>query len=294
MNRLLALLVGSALLAAVVDSALKGAILLAVAAIIVLVMRNVSAATRHLVWLLAILGLLLLPLLSAALPGWRMLPNWATVPAAATAATPRPDAEPILPAATARPLPTALAETGSALRPSIVSSFGATQQLNSASLADGAASAAAWLGRVWLVVATLLLSRLILSFVLLRVSTRDAIEVTNGPLREALRAACRQLGLRQYVRLLVDERRIVPVVWGIFRARLLLPGACRAWDESRLRAVLLHEVAHVKRGDLLVVFLTSVACAIHWFNPLAWLAAWRMRVERERACDDLVLAAGIK
>ena len=84
------------------------------------------------------------------------------------------------------------------------------------------------------------------------------------------------------------------MVWGILRYRLLLPAAARSWSGGQLRSVLLHELAHFKRRDTGGHLLAQMACALHWFNPLAWFAAWRLGVERERACDDLVLASGVR
>jgi ankyrin repeat protein len=118
--------------------------------------------------------------------------------------------------------------------------------------------------------------------------------VESGPLAIALAEAADQLKLKRRVKLLLDTRRTIPVVWGVFRPRLMLPAEAETWDREQLRSVLLHELAHIRRRDPAVQWLTQCACALHWFNPLVWLAAWRLHVERERACDDLVLASGVR
>lgn len=280
------------------DSAAKGTALLVLIALLVLCMRKTSAATRHLAWLMGIFGLILLPLLSAALPRWSVLPAWASVPIPANdriegtsvQSTPLVEPQPQLasrdshrntqfPAAPFEiEKPIATASTDLPPVPSV------TPRANTGQ----------WLAIVWAVGVIVLLLRTTGSAILLRRSARHASLVTSGSLRQALDAAGRELNLRRRVHLLVDERRIIPLVWGIFRARMVLPGEAYGWDDSRLRAVLLHELAHIKRGDLPVMLVTHFACALHWFNPLVWLAAWRMHIERERACDDLVLTAGVK
>jgi beta-lactamase regulating signal transducer with metallopeptidase domain len=78
-----------------------------------------------------------------------------------------------------------------------------------------------------------------------------------------------------------------------FGRRILLPSAAKSWSDERVRIVLLHEQAHVARHDTLVAVIGDLACALYWFHPLAWLVAHRAELERERACDDRVLAAGI-
>lgn len=95
--------------------------------------------------------------------------------------------------------------------------------------------------------------------------------------------------LRQ-VRLLVTKAVEAPAVGGLFSPTILLPVNIREkLQPEELRMVLLHELAHVKRGDILSAWLFWFLGSVHWFNPILQLAFWRARLDRELACDETVL-----
>ncbi|MCA9181995.1 MAG: M56 family metallopeptidase, partial [Planctomycetales bacterium] len=73
---------------------------------------------------------------------------------------------------------------------------------------------------------------------------------------------------------------------------VVLPALWREWLEESRRLVLLHELAHVKRLDVVHQTVARLACGLFWFHPLVWYALRRLRIERELACDDCVLMAG--
>lgn len=82
-----------------------------------------------------------------------------------------------------------------------------------------------------------------------------------------------------------------PAVCGLWRPVVLLPpGWAAGADATELRCVLLHEIGHIRRGDLLWRWAFQIARAVHWFNPLVWLAERSARVDQEMACDEWVLA----
>jgi hypothetical protein len=81
---------------------------------------------------------------------------------------------------------------------------------------------------------------------------------------------------------------------GLFRPLVVLPPDVVAWKGSHRRATLLHEVAHVAGADVAFAFLARVVCGLFWFHPAAWWIARRLRDECETACDDRVLAAGVR
>ncbi len=102
------------------------------------------------------------------------------------------------------------------------------------------------------------------------------------------------LGVRQRFRLLKSGITKAAINFGVLRPKMILPESAEEWTQERARVVLLHEFAHIRRWDGLSELLAQVALAIQWFNPLVWLAVAKMRAERERSCDDIVLNAGTR
>ena len=281
----------AALVPMILDSGLKGLLFLSIIALAALFLRQASASVRHWIWFLGLAGVLALPFLSAALPQWRALPFWPPAPSSAGAAPPPPLLTPGPPgAAGMAPAPEARKATWSA---SEITTHSTTPSTSIAAHSSRKGWAW-WMGATAAAIAGLLFLRLVGCLLNVHIATLRARPVPNGPLIESLLKAQSQLGVSRQVRLRLDERRIVPLVWGLFRPCLVLPAEAANWDQPRLRSVLLHELAHVRRHDVLVMLIAQLACVLHWFNPLVWLAAWRLHLERERACDDLVVNSGVK
>ncbi|HYE31646.1 MAG TPA: M56 family metallopeptidase [Methylomirabilota bacterium] len=96
------------------------------------------------------------------------------------------------------------------------------------------------------------------------------------------------------VRIAAKGDALAPITWGVWKPVILLPEEAYSWDASRLRVVLLHEIAHVRRVDNGSQLLALLVCALFWFNPLLWLSARRLEAESEIAADDLAIAGGVK
>ena len=256
-----------------IDIIVKATVLLAAAMVAEgAAARRASAATRHFLWSLAIATLLLLPLAESALPRWQVRIPVASAAGAVTdtiASTPMsvPPATPAAPGAAALP---AAAPAPVAPLPRL----------------------AATLPIVYLFGALILLVRLAREPLVLARLTRGATVVTD-PAWHSLLAACRrQLRVTRSVHLLQSADDVMPMTFRTIAPVILLPASADGWSAERRRAVLLHELAHVARLDCLTQRLTAIACAFYWPHPGVWWAARRLRVERELACDDRVLAAG--
>jgi TonB family protein len=99
-------------------------------------------------------------------------------------------------------------------------------------------------------------------------------------------------GIRRSVRMLQSERSILGTL-GSLRPCILLPREAETWPKDRIRVVLTHELAHIKRFDWLIQIVAELSCTIYWFNPLFWWACRHLRAQGEHACDDVVLNQGV-
>ena len=281
------------------DAILKSTALLALTAMLSLVLRRGSAATRHLIWTLGLLGALVLPGLSLAVPRWQLpivtvtrdsalgAGRWALEDRTAVAAGPEAGkAAPTAPTSGPDVTDTSLGATGN----------------RAASLERRAPSAErqapiSWPSlvlTVWAAGVTAILGRLAIGLLAVQWLSRRTERVTAAPWLPLARDLAASVGVPTSITFLRSPRTTMPMAWGILRPSVLMPEDADGWPADRLRIVLLHELAHVKRRDCLTHALGQIACAVYWFNPLVWIAARRLRNERERACDDLVLAAGTR
>jgi hypothetical protein len=126
----------------------------------------------------------------------------------------------------------------------------------------------------------------------MRLARRASIANDDETIRE-LAGAAAAVGLRRDVRLSYSTDVQSAVTFGVAKPYVLLPAEAKSWSTERRRAVLVHEAAHVARGDWLSQAIGQFACELIWFHPLAWRAFAHLRDDAERAADDAVLRSGV-
>ena len=112
-----------------------------------------------------------------------------------------------------------------------------------------------------------------------------------GPgLQRELAGLAASMGMSRAPRAVCSTEVQIPSVCGRLRPVLLLPGDMKEWPREARESALLHELAHLRRGDLLVHAVSRAVLALYWLNPVVRYAALRLHAEREQACDDGVVS----
>ncbi len=256
---------------------LKPALVLGAAFALTRCLSRHSAATRHAVWAGAIGATLVLPITGALLPPLRV--------AMIRPASPTPDQLVSLePAAGSGPA----SRTGF-LPPVVRSGNPALDRGGENDLGGG-------LGQMclagWMAGVLFLGLRRLLAGLALRRLVRRARPTHAGHVGAAFEAAVQELGPGRTPALRVSGEITTPAVAGLFHPTVLLPVAVEFWPARDLEPVLVHELGHVARHDCLINLVADLATMVYWVNPLARIAAHRLRSESERACDDRVVERG--
>ncbi len=110
----------------------------------------------------------------------------------------------------------------------------------------------------------------------------------SGELVEKLKA---KTGIKRPIQFVESPDVASPCVFGIVRCKIILPsGIADSLDENSLSHVLIHELAHIKHWDLLFIWLSSLLCSLHWFNPILWYCAAVVKRDQELCADAYVMS----
>ena len=116
--------------------------------------------------------------------------------------------------------------------------------------------------------------------------------ILDGDILDTVRRQARRIGMRVFPAVAYCGRISAPVVVGVLRPMILLPGSLvSGLTFSQLEAVILHELAHIRRFDLAISVIQRLVEAMLFFHPAVWWLSHQIQHERENACDDLAALA---
>lgn len=251
----------------------KGLPVVAAAFVIMHLVKRMNSETRHLIWFWVICSFVLLPL------AWFLVPPvqvGAVIPEESATAY-RVAVSPVL----SREAYVELVEKWrriEALRqpgqPSVVRRFWALLL-------------AAWLGGILLLTVRLVVGRSSLKRL-------GAAASADRKVQTILNDTAKWMSMRRQVRVLLSTRCSIPFTFGCWRPLILLPTSASVWPLRKLRSVLIHEMGHIRRQDVLTQSIAYSICLVFWFIAPIWFAFAAMVREAETCCDRFVVNQGIR
>jgi beta-lactamase regulating signal transducer with metallopeptidase domain/uncharacterized coiled-coil DUF342 family protein len=277
--------------AVLIDTSLKVFVLLALAAGLELLLRKGPARQRSMVWSIALIGAVLIPVAAHLLPVWPIA-SLPTLQPPVSAVIPVFEAETVAMPVAAASVP----QTRTRLEPGQPAVAAEPHRRVNLRLEQWLAAQRLpfWVTALWLMGAATVLLRQLVSLIRIHALARRAQAPKASFWQPLLNRCSRQLGLGCKVRLLLSPEIATPVTWGTRHPVILLPQQANQWCYERCQVVLQHELVHIKRADWLIRLIGRVACAVYWFNPLTWLALRRLGTAQELACDAEVIALGTR
>jgi len=256
----------------------KATLVLTLIFVVCSLVKLLSASFRHFVISVALILIALLPLSSLLLPAWEVIPFPVADAIRAVQPVEKQDTQ----------------GTHSSTRPSELEAVEVKSE-ETANISAGSL----WLNIVvfvYILGAIISAARLAanLCWVWWLRKTGEHVSPKYERIRHAVFSAARQANLHQSIEVLFSSRLSVPIACGWLKPAILLPVNAADWSSAHLRSIILHEMAHLKRRDELTSTVVQFAAIWQWFNPLVWVVLRRCYMEREKACDDFVITAGVR
>lgn len=263
----------------IIDIALKGTLVCVIAGLATLLLRRSSAFARNMIWVFTLIILLLLPLTHMAAPFWHVpiiprIESWRSVSLQAGD----------------------IDVTGNKqLNPGEDIGTGGTSGTGGSAgrLFGFPADWQTWAFLIWVIGAFLCLAWFSINAVLAGRLLRLA-RTADETWLQLSREVSVELGLASQVPLFESENVRAAVTIGAINPAIVVPVESTNWPREKRRFILSHELAHIQRRDSLIEIIALIVTSMYWFNPLVWVSVRRLRVERERDCDDVVLNTGAK
>jgi beta-lactamase regulating signal transducer with metallopeptidase domain/type II secretory pathway component GspD/PulD (secretin) len=148
---------------------------------------------------------------------------------------------------------------------------------------------------VWLLMISTSISMMLLVWLLVRwwqITRQVCLAANSERLAAIADEAQKFIGMKFKVQMKLTTNSMSPAVCGLFRPAILIPQSlAENFSDEQLRAVLLHELIHLRRCDVWLNFVQALLQIFYWWHPLVWLANARIRRVREEAVDDAVMLA---
>jgi beta-lactamase regulating signal transducer with metallopeptidase domain len=266
-------------IALLLEYLIKSSMILSISIVLAFLLKKKSAGLRHLVLSVFLIGLLFLPILSTVTTGWEtnFLPSWQIK----DAVTSRVDN-------IAQNMNSSSRSMGSELENFEISTRMGV--INKDSRPDFGFAVL----MLWCVGLMILSIRIVLGLYGTTRLAREGKDLQDSLWKRLLYRFLEAVSLRRKIHLLSHDKTKVPLTWGVIKPIVMMPAESENWSENQRSTALYHELSHVKRGDYLVMILARISRALYWFNPLSWIVLGMIKREQEKACDELVLKAGIK
>jgi TonB family protein len=256
------------------ESAIKGSVILTLVLGLLPLLRRSPAAFRHWIVSAGLLCAATAPLVVLTAPAWYLPIAMTSASTAAAPGAPATEADLSVVPDTGHAADAGLPSTPA---PPARPGFSIWTSLRWAWIAGGALSA----------------MLLLVGFGRLEWLASRSRRITDGEWFDRTEQIRREFGIGRRITLMQGGHSTLLVTWGLLSPKLILPPAALQWPADRIRVVLYHELAHVRRGDWIVQLAAELLRAVYWFNPVVWIACGRLRHESEQACDDAVLNQGI-